>query len=52
MANITRFECSYGIQLRAFRLLHEIDQARAEAKYIDGVLEPTLPRRLPLQYAS
>jgi len=52
MANITRFERSYRIQLRAFRLLHEIDQARAEAKYSGGVLEPTLPRRLPLQQSS
>jgi HSP20 family molecular chaperone IbpA len=51
MANIPRFERSDGVQLRAFRLLHEIDQARAEAKYSDGVLEP-LPRRLPLQHAS
>ncbi len=34
----------YGKQYRAFTLRHEINQAKAEAKYEDGVLELTLPK--------
>jgi HSP20 family protein len=30
---------------RAFRLAQEIDEARASAKYADGVLELTLPKK-------
>jgi len=30
---------------RAFRLSQEIDEARASAKYADGVLELTLPKK-------
>ncbi len=30
---------------RAFRLGHELDEARATAKYSDGVLELTLPKK-------
>ena len=41
-----RSERSYGMQSRTFTLLHEIDQARAEAKYSDGVLELALPKRI------
>jgi HSP20 family protein len=35
----------YGKVSRAFRLGHEIDQARAQAKYADGVLELLLPKK-------
>jgi HSP20 family protein len=33
-----------GRMYRAFTLGHEIDQAKAQAKYVDGVLELTLPK--------
>ena len=36
-----RFEGKY---YRAFALGHEVDQANAEARYTDGVLELTLPK--------
>jgi len=35
----------FGKVARAFRLGQEIDQARAVAKYSDGVLELTLPKK-------
>jgi HSP20 family protein len=35
----------YGKVERAFRLGTEIDQAAAGAKYADGVLELTLPKK-------
>jgi HSP20 family protein len=41
---ILRSERYVGSQSRAFSLLQEIDQSRAEAKYVDGVLELTLPK--------
>ncbi|MBX9810421.1 MAG: Hsp20/alpha crystallin family protein [Burkholderiales bacterium] len=37
-------ERHYGKLYRAFTLGHEIDQANAQAKYTDGVLELTLPK--------
>jgi HSP20 family protein len=33
-----------GSQSRSFTVGHDIDQKRAEAKYVDGVLELTLPK--------
>lgn len=33
-----------GKYYRGFALGHKIDQARAEARYVDGVLELTLPK--------
>jgi HSP20 family protein len=36
-----RFEGKY---YRAFTLGHEIDEANAQARYVDGVLELTLPK--------
>src|SRR5262245_38244981 len=33
-----------GRMYRAFSLGHEIDQAKAQARYVDGVLELTLPK--------
>jgi len=35
----------YGKLARAFRLGTEIDQAAASAKFVDGVLELTLPKK-------
>jgi len=35
----------YGKVARAFRLGSEIDQAAANAKFVDGVLELTLPKK-------
>jgi HSP20 family protein len=35
----------YGKVARAFRLGAEIDQAAASAKFVDGVLELTLPKK-------
>ena len=34
-----------GKVARAFRLTQEIDESRASAKYVDGVLELTLPKK-------
>ena len=34
----------YGEQSRSFTLRHDIDEAKAEAKYQDGVLELVLPK--------
>jgi HSP20 family protein len=36
----------FGKVARAFRLSQEIDEARASAKYSDGVLELTLPKKV------
>ncbi|HEX7054104.1 MAG TPA: Hsp20/alpha crystallin family protein [Burkholderiales bacterium] len=38
-------ERSYGRTTRSFSLPQEIDEAKAEAKYRDGVLELTLPKK-------
>ena len=35
----------YGRQYRAFTPDQSIDEAKAEAKYSDGVLDPTLPKK-------
>ena len=35
----------YGKQSRSFTLQHDIDEAKAEAKYQDGVLELVLPKK-------
>lgn len=39
-----RTERYYGKVYRAFTLEHPIDEAKAEARYADGVLELTLPK--------
>ena len=36
----------YGKTARRFQLAHEIDQARSEAKFSDGILELTLPKKV------
>lgn len=43
-----RSELSYGFASRSFTLPHEIDRAKAEAKYVDGVLTLTLPKLVPV----
>ena len=35
----------YGRQMRSFTLRQDIDEAKAEAKYQDGVLELVLPKK-------
>jgi HSP20 family protein len=42
---VVHSERYYGKVARAFRLGHEIDEAAANAKYADGVLELTLPKK-------
>ena len=42
---VLRAERYYGMIQRAFSLGQEVDEATAEAKYNDGVLELTLPKR-------
>ena len=41
--NVLCSERYYGRQSRSFTLRHDIDEAKAEAKYQDGVLELVLP---------
>ena len=43
--SVLRSERYYGKQSRNFTLLQEIDSTRADAKYLDGVLELTLPKK-------
>lgn len=42
---VLRTERSYGKTYRAFTLAQEVDDSSAEAKYVDGVLELTLPKK-------
>ncbi|MBA5687735.1 Hsp20/alpha crystallin family protein [Rugamonas apoptosis] len=42
---VVRSERYYGQQYRSFSLEHDIDDANVVAKYQDGVLELTLPKR-------
>ena len=42
---LIRSERYYGKQSRSFSLPHDIDQAKAEAEYHDGVLQLTLPKK-------
>jgi HSP20 family protein len=34
-----------GKVARSFTLLHDVDEAQSQAKYSDGVLELTLPKK-------
>jgi HSP20 family protein len=43
---VLRAERYFGKVQRAFMLGHEIDQASAQAKYADGVLALTLPKKV------
>jgi HSP20 family protein len=42
---VLRSERYYGMQSRSFTLMHDVDQDKAEAKYQDGVLDLTLPKK-------
>ena len=42
---VLRSERYYGKVARSFTLAHEVDEAKAPAKYSDGVLELTLPKK-------
>jgi HSP20 family protein len=39
----------YGKVMRSFTLPQEVDEAKAEAKFRDGVLELTLPKKAAAQ---
>ncbi len=43
---VLRSERSYGYTSRVFSLGFEVDRAKAVAKYVDGVLTLTLPKRM------
>jgi len=42
---VVRSERYYGTLYRSFSLAHDVDEAKASAKYVDGVLELTLPKK-------
>lgn len=42
---VIRCERRYGMASRSFSLADEVDQSKVEAKYTDGVLELTLPKK-------
>jgi len=42
---LLRSERYYGMQSRSFTVLHDVDRDKAEAKYQDGILELTLPKK-------
>lgn len=42
---VLRSERYYGMQSRSFTLMHGVDERKAEAKYQDGILELTLPKK-------
>ncbi|MCL1886833.1 MAG: Hsp20 family protein [Betaproteobacteria bacterium] len=42
---IIRSERYVGQQSRSFSLAHEVDESKAEAKYTNGVLQLTLPKK-------
>jgi HSP20 family protein len=42
---VLRSERYYGAMLRSFSLANDVDQAEATAKYTDGILELTLPKK-------
>jgi HSP20 family protein len=42
---VIRSERSYGMASRTFTLADEVDQSKVQAKYTDGVLELTLPKK-------
>jgi HSP20 family protein len=42
---VLRSERYYGKVARSFTLAHDVDEAKSQAKYTDGVLELTLPKK-------
>lgn len=43
--NVIRRERYYGSLYRSFSLGHDVDQTAASAKYADGILQLTLPKK-------
>lgn len=43
---VLRTERSFGKVSRSFQLGHNLDEAKASAKFVDGVLELTLPKKM------
>ena len=46
---VLRSERYYGKVARSFTLAHDVDEARSQARYADGVLELTLPKKAASQ---
>lgn len=46
---VLRMERYYGKVSRSFQLGQDIDEARSSAKFVDGVLELSLPKKLDSQ---
>jgi HSP20 family protein len=46
---VLRSERVYGKVMRSFTLPQEVDEAKAQAKFQDGVLELTLPKKAAAQ---
>jgi len=46
---VLRTERYFGKVSRSFQLGQEVDESRASAKFTDGVLELTLPKKAPAQ---
>lgn len=44
---VVHTERHYGKVLRSFTLAQDVDEGAAQAKYTDGVLELTLPKKAP-----
>jgi HSP20 family protein len=42
---VLRSERYYGMQSRSFTLMRDVDQGNAEAKYQNGILDLTLPKK-------
>jgi len=42
---LIRCERSYGMTSRSFNLADEVDQSKIQAKYNNGILELTLPKK-------
>ncbi len=42
---VLRRECYYGAMQRSFTLPTEVEQGKVDAKYVNGVLELTLPKK-------
>jgi len=42
---VIRSERSYGMASRSFSLADEVDQTKVQARYADGILELTLPKK-------
>jgi HSP20 family protein len=43
---VLRSERYYGKAARSFTLGHDVDEGQAEARYADGVLELSLPKKV------